>query len=85
MSLCGLPLALTATGEEAVVTALTGGRDFEKRLGDLGVRVNQRLTVVHRQSCGRLVVAIGGGRFALGHGMARKILVLPPQNGNRAT
>ncbi|WP_411572510.1 FeoA family protein [Tropicimonas sp. TH_r6] len=77
MSLEGLPLALTSIGEQVEVTAIAGGRAVQKRLGDLGVMAGKTLRVVQKAGCGRMVVAVDGARFALGEGVAQKILVTP--------
>ncbi|PRY22578.1 ferrous iron transport protein A [Aliiruegeria haliotis] len=77
MSLYGMPLALTSLGDLLEVTAVAGGRAMQRRLGDLGVAVGQTLEVVQKGSGGQMVVAVGDARFALGQGMAQKILVTP--------
>ncbi|NDR56262.1 FeoA family protein [Aliiruegeria sabulilitoris] len=84
MSLNGLPLALTSTGEWVEVTAVGGGRAMEKRLGDLGVIAGRVLQVVQKDGGGQMVVAVGETRFALGQGMAQKILVAPSQDKGNA-
>ena len=76
MSLSGLPLAFASTGELVEVSSIAGGRAMQKRLGDLGVRVGRTLQVVQKDG-GPMVVAVGETRFALGQGMAEKILVTP--------
>ena len=77
MSLTGLPLALASAGDHVEVTAIAGGRAMEKRLGDLGVIAGKALKVIQKDGSGPMVVAVGDTRFALGHGMAQKILVAP--------
>jgi Fe2+ transport system protein FeoA len=84
MSLHGLPLALTRSGEWVEVTAVAGGRAMEKRLGDLGVLAGKTLQVVQRAADGQMVVALGDARFALGQDTARKILVTPSTDKGNA-
>lgn len=59
------------------VVALRGGIALERRLTDMGLNVGSELTVKQRQGSGAIVVARGETRFALGDGMAHKILVEP--------
>lgn len=57
------------------VVALRGGTGLERRLTDMGLNVGSELTVTQRQGGSALVVCRGETRFALGDGMAHKILV----------
>ncbi len=84
MSLNGLPLALTTAGERVEVTAIAGSQDMRKRLGDLGVIVGKSLQVIQKETGGSMVVAVGETRFALGQGMAAKILVSPLKDRKEA-
>ncbi|MFV0358257.1 FeoA family protein [Tropicimonas sp.] len=77
MSLNGLPLALASTGQRVEVTAIAGGREIRKRLCDLGLTTGKCLEVLQKHGGGPMVVALGESRFALGAGMAEKVLVIP--------
>ena len=64
-------------GEKAQVVALAGGRAFQNRLVGMGLNVGSPVELI-RASNGRggpALVATGGTRLAIGHGMASKILV----------
>lgn len=69
------PLSMAEEGVKVRVVALHGGAGLDKRLTEMGLNVGGELTVVQRQGGGGLVVARGETRFALGGGMAHKILV----------
>jgi len=69
------PLSMAEEGVQVRVIALHGGAGLDKRLTEMGLNVGGELTVVQRQGGGGLVVARGETRFALGGGMAHKILV----------
>lgn len=56
------------------VVAIQGGATLARRVADLGLNVGSELRVRQRQGEG-LVVSRGETRFALGVGMAHKILV----------
>ena len=70
------PLLLAGAGERVRVVALRGGAALDKRLTQMGINVGAELTVLLREG-GGLVVLRGESRFALGGGMAHRILVAP--------
>lgn len=63
-------------GARVRVVALRGGVGLERRLTDMGLNVGSELTVKQRRG-DALVVCRGETRFALGDGMAHKIIVEP--------
>ncbi|MDD3529661.1 MAG: FeoA family protein [Gallionellaceae bacterium] len=68
------PLSLADEGARVRVVALRGGAGLDKRVTEMGLNVGCELVVRQRQG-GGLVVMRGETRFALGGGMAHKILV----------
>ena len=76
----GRPLTAIASGGKAKVVALLGGRGFQNRMVSMGLKVGCEIEVLHRGSRGPVLVAAGGTRLALGHGMAERILVQVPSN-----
>ena len=71
-----LPLGLVTEGTRVRVTALNGGQTLGRRLTEMGINVGSELLVRQRQG-GGLVVSRGELKFALGGGMAHKIMVEP--------
>jgi ferrous iron transport protein A len=69
-----IPLGLVGEGTKVRVKALNGGQTLSKRLTEMGINVGSELLVRQRQG-GGLVVSRGELKFALGGGMAHKILV----------
>ena len=67
-------LMMSQEGERVRVVALLGGAGLDKRMTQMGLNVGAELTVVLRQG-GGLVVQRGESRFALGGGMAHKVMV----------
>lgn len=68
------PLAMASEGEPVRVVGILGGSSMALRVAELGLNVGSELVVRQRQGSG-LVVGRGETRFALGGGMAHKILV----------
>ena len=71
-----LPLTELATGQTAIIISLEGGHGSEQRLRSLGIREGQRIQKISRiGKIGPVVVVVDRTQVAVGHGMARKILV----------
>ncbi|MBC9070361.1 ferrous iron transport protein A [Thauera sp. CAU 1555] len=68
------PLGMAAENSSLRVVAIQGGAGLARRVAEFGLNVGSEITVRQRQGAG-LVVARGETRFALGGGMAHKILV----------
>lgn len=68
------PLAMASEGEPVRVVGILGGSSMTLRVSELGLNIGCELVVRQRQG-GGLVVGRGETRFALGGGMAHKILV----------
>lgn len=70
------PLSLADPGLRLRVVALMGGTGLDRRLTEMGLNVGAELVVRQREG-GGVVVMRGETRFALGGGMAHRILVAP--------
>ena len=70
------PLSMADVGRHVLVVALRGGSGLDRRMTEMGLNVGAKLVVRQREG-GGVVVMRGETRFALGGGMAHKILVAP--------
>ena len=70
------PLAMADEGTSVRVVALHGSEQLGRRATEMGLNVGAEL-VVRQREAGGLVVMRGETRFALGGGMAHRILVTP--------
>ena len=70
------PLMMADEGVRVRVVALKGGAGLDRRMTEMGLNVGAELVVRQRQG-GGMVVMRGETRFALGGGMAHKIMVAP--------
>lgn len=58
------------------VSRIKGGDEVEFKLENLGIRPGQKITKLSAHFWrGPITVAVGRGKVAIGHGMAKKILV----------
>ena len=69
-------LAMSDEGMPVKVVALLGGNGLHRRMTEMGLNVGAELVVRQRMG-GRLVVPRGETRYALGNGMAHRIMVAP--------
>ena len=69
------PLSMAIEGARVRVVALRGGGGLVRRMTEMGLNVGSELVVHQRQGGGGLVVSRGETRFALGGGMAHRIMV----------
>ncbi|RMG31225.1 MAG: ferrous iron transport protein A [Gammaproteobacteria bacterium] len=71
-----VPLWRAPSGVPLRVEAIQADKATEKRLLSMGVPLGTVVEIVHRRG-GAVVLAVGGARLAVGHDMARRILVEP--------
>jgi ferrous iron transport protein A len=69
-----LPLSMLPPGKKAVVVDIAGGEGIRRRLIEMGIARGVEILVL-KNDVGPLIVGVGEMRFALGFGMAQKILV----------
>jgi ferrous iron transport protein A len=67
------------TGRRVVLVSIEGGRCAEMRLAEMGFLPGVEIQMVNNSGIGPLTVIIKGTKLALGHGLARKILVKEEQ------
>jgi ferrous iron transport protein A len=69
------PLALAAEGARLRIAGIRSGKGLAQRLATMGLIEGVEVELVQRHASGAVVVALGETRYALGAGMAHKILV----------
>jgi ferrous iron transport protein A len=74
MSAAAFPLMMADVGARVRIVALMGGAG--RRMTEMGLNIGAELVMRQREG-GGVVVMRGETRFALGGGMAHKIMVAP--------
>lgn len=64
------------TGERVRIKEIAGGRRARNRLMELGIIEGTAVDVFSNEG-GPIIIAVGNSRFAIGQGIAQKILVNP--------
>lgn len=70
-----IPVDEMATGMNGVIRALTGGREFSRRLANLGFTAGAAIAVRQNTGRGPVLLALRGALVALGRAEAAKVLV----------
>ncbi len=70
-----MPLTMSRAGERLIVRDIVGGIGIRERLISMGIRIGDEIEVISNTGAGRLIIACGNTRIALGRGVANKILV----------
>ena len=70
-----IPLTLAKPGEKLVIRDFSGGANARMRLLTMGLRIGDAVEVVTNPNTGQMVVAMDFKRYALGKGMAQKVIV----------
>ena len=70
-----IPLTLAKPGEKLTITDFSGGSKSRMRLLTMGLRIGDVVEVVTNPNTGQIVVAMDYKRYALGKGMAQKVIV----------
>ena len=70
-----MPLVMASPGEKVRVVGLLGGKGVGHRLASMGLNQGAELEVIKSGGPGPMIVASGETRIALGHGMAKQIVV----------
>jgi Fur family ferric uptake transcriptional regulator len=71
----GMSLVQAKTGETLVVREFLGGAGARNRLMTMGLKTGDKIEVITNDGRGQVVVASGNSRFALGQGLAQKVMV----------
>lgn len=71
-----VPLTELRDGQSGIVVQLNGGCGFQEHMVAMGIRVGAKIRIVRGSRNGPVLVATGDARFAIGNGMAEKVVIL---------
>lgn len=72
-----MPLVMAKQGERLIIKDFTGGSTVRVRLLTMGLKIGDKIDVVTNIGKGQMVIALDCNRYAIGHGLAKKIVVQP--------
>ncbi|MHC1573930.1 MAG: FeoA family protein [Candidatus Syntropharchaeales archaeon] len=70
-----VPLLHLEAGDHGTVTSVEGGKEFEKQLSGLGIKIGKEVGFVRHLPDDTMVFMVGGNEVKMGEGMASKVLV----------
>jgi len=68
-------LTSVRSGASVKLVSIDGGRQAEVRLAEMGFLPGVKIRVINNSGIGPLTVTLKESKLALGHGLAKKILV----------
>jgi len=72
-----IPLSVAVRGEKVRIMRILGGRGFVRRLNEMGLYPGVEIEIISDGQAGPFIIGLGGLRFGIGFGMAKKIFVEP--------
>jgi Fur family ferric uptake transcriptional regulator len=75
-----MPLVAAKPGEMLKISEINGGANMRLRLMAMGLRLEDHIEVISNNGQGQLAVAADFKRYAIGRGLAEKIMVTPLDN-----
>lgn len=69
------PLNMSRQGQDLVIKGFIGGHKARGRLMSMGLLPGVKLTVITNLTQGQVVVSVNNNRYAVGYGLAQKIIV----------
>ncbi|WP_297090777.1 FeoA family protein [Thermococcus sp.] len=70
-----VPLSSMSPGEKGIVVNILGGHSARQRLVSMGLTPGATIQVLEFHPTGPIIISVGGVRFAIGKGLASKVLV----------
>jgi len=70
-----MPLVMAKQGELLIIKDFTGGSTARMRLLSMGLRIGDEIDVITNSGHGQMVISLDCNRYAIGHGLAQKIIV----------
>ncbi|MCD6373019.1 MAG: ferrous iron transport protein A [Thermococcus sp.] len=70
-----VPLNTLRPGERGIVVNILGGFTARQRLVSMGLTPGAVVQIIESHPYGPIIISVGGVRFAIGRGMAAKVMV----------
>ncbi len=70
-----IPLGLMQRGEKGQIIELKAGKHLCLRLQSMGLQIGKKIEIINTNTSGPLLIKLEDSRFAIGRGMAMKIMV----------
>ena len=72
----GVPLSMIHAGQTVIIVKMNGGYRFVNRMKEMGFVIGEKIQLLSSGYSGPVRVKVKGCTFAIGHGIAHKIMVI---------
>ncbi|WP_238516350.1 MULTISPECIES: FeoA family protein [Thermococcus] len=70
-----VPLNTLRPGEGGIVVNIVAGSYARQRLVSMGLTPGTTVQIIESHSMGPMIISVGGVKFAIGNGLAAKVMV----------
>ncbi|WP_188203052.1 FeoA family protein [Thermococcus camini] len=70
-----VPLNALRPGDKGIVVNILGGPTARQRLVGMGLTPGATVQIIESHQYGPIIISVGGVRFAIGRGMAAKVMI----------
>jgi DtxR family Mn-dependent transcriptional regulator len=70
-----MPLTMASVGQEVCVAEITGTRELQHRLAEMGLTPGMRFSVVNKGNPGPFIISVKGSKLMLGRGTVHRVMV----------
>ena len=70
-----MPLTMASLGQEVCLSEVTGSRELQHRLAEMGLTPGARFSVVNKGNPGAFIVSVKGSKLMLGRGTVHRVMV----------
>ncbi|MBL7220642.1 MAG: metal-dependent transcriptional regulator [Phycisphaerae bacterium] len=70
-----MPLAMASVGQEVALAGITGSRELQHRLAEMGLTPGMRFSVVNKGNPGPFIISVKGSKLMLGRGTVHRVMV----------
>ena len=70
-----MPLTMASAGQEVCLADVTGSRELQHRLAEMGLTPGARFTVINKCNPGPFIISVKGSKLMLGRGTVHRVMV----------
>jgi DtxR family Mn-dependent transcriptional regulator len=74
-AVASMPLTMASVGQEVRLSAVTGSRELQHRLAEMGLTPGATFKVVNKGNPGPFIVSVKGSKLMLGRGTVHRVMI----------
>jgi DtxR family transcriptional regulator, Mn-dependent transcriptional regulator len=76
-----MPLTMASLGQKVTLSEITGSRELQHRLAEMGLTSGTRFSVVNKGNPGPFIILVKGSKLMLGRGTVHRVMVKADSQG----